>query len=201
MLETQWWALCETVIGGSMHKETWRLYALLRTRAAREVVDGVAVHVPEDRAVESFFSCFFLFISFLVFSSLLFSFLFFLPFPFLFLFACMLRKGSGSHVNVCPRPCFEHQSMGEACNPPTQRTTPTVWSVLSCPLWPCYHRMCVMAKGLDSHRWLAHAAGHRHFSSASTSGRTVPVSKSVHVWKARYKKLEIVFPWHMVVIC
>ena len=39
-----------TVIDGSMHQETGRLCAQLRTRAAHEVVDGVVVHVPEDRA-------------------------------------------------------------------------------------------------------------------------------------------------------
>ena len=39
-----------TVIGGSMHQETWRLCTQLRTRATHEVVDGVVVHVPEDRA-------------------------------------------------------------------------------------------------------------------------------------------------------
>ena len=64
----------------------------------------------------------------------------------LFLFACTLRKGPGSCVHVCPRPCFEHLSMGQARNPPTLGTTLNVYPVLSCPLWPCTHRMCVIAK-------------------------------------------------------
>ena len=31
---------------------------------------------------------------------------------------CSHTRGRGSHVNVCPRPYFEHLSMGQACNPP-----------------------------------------------------------------------------------
>ena len=30
-----------------------------------------------------------------------------------------LHKGSGSYVHFCLRPCVEHISMGQACNPPT----------------------------------------------------------------------------------
>ena len=37
--------------------------------------------------------------------------------------------------------------MGQARNLPTQRTTLCVQPVLCCPLWPCDHRMCVIAKG------------------------------------------------------
>ena len=37
------------------------------------------------------------------------------------------------------------------------------------------HRMCVIAERLDCLHWLAHAARHRHFSSASTSRRTASV--------------------------
>ena len=33
-----------------------------------------------------------------------------------------LHKGSGSYVHLCPRPCFDHASMGQTRNP-TQRTT------------------------------------------------------------------------------
>ena len=57
-----------------------------------------------------------------------------------FLFA---HKVSGSYVHFCPRPCSEHLSMGQARNPPTHRTTIRVYPVLSCRLWPLYHRMCV----------------------------------------------------------
>ena len=37
-----------------------------------------------------------------------------------------IHKGPGSYVHVCPRPCFEHQSIA--------------YSVLSRPQWPCNHR-------------------------------------------------------------
>ena len=56
-----------------------------------------------------------------------------------------LHKGSGSHIHFCPRPCSStcrwaslatHRHWGPLC----------VYTVLSCPIWPCYHRMCVIAK-------------------------------------------------------
>ena len=77
-----------------------------------------------------------------------------------------IHKGSGS---------CEHMSVNQACNPLTQRTTLRVCPVLSCPLWPCDHRMCVFAKRRSSLQRLAHATGHGHFSGASTSGRSVPL--------------------------
>ena len=59
----------------------------------------------------SFTICLFLLSSLVSFSSraLLFS----------FSLHARVHKGSGSHVNVCPRPCFDHLSMGQARNPPT----------------------------------------------------------------------------------
>ena len=43
-----------------------------------------------------------------------------------------LRKWSGSYVHVSPRPCSSAID-GQACNPPTGGTTPSVQSVLSRP--------------------------------------------------------------------
>ena len=79
----------------------------------------------------------------------------------------------GSHVHFCPRPRSEHVSTGQASHPPTRGTRLCVSSVLSCPLWPCTHRMCVIAKRLGSLHWLAHAARHGHFQGVFTSRRTV----------------------------
>ena len=60
--------------------------------------------------------------------------------------ACLVtHKGSGSQFHVCPRPCLStcrwarlatHRHWGPLCVSP----------VLSCPLWPCNHRMCVIAR-------------------------------------------------------
>ena len=56
-----------------------------------------------------------------------------------------IYKGSGSYVDLCPRPCpstyrwarlATHRHWGPLC----------VYPVLLCPLWPCNHRMCVIAK-------------------------------------------------------
>ena len=70
----------------------------------------------------------------------------------LLLSACLFpHKEVGSYVNACPRPCpstyrwarlATHRRIGLHC----------VLSVLSYPLWPCDHRMCVIAKetGLSS---------------------------------------------------
>ena len=60
--------------------------------------------------------------------------------------ACPHAQGVGVLLSLLPASLFEHLSMGQTCNPPTQRTTLSVLSVLSCPLWPCSHRMCVIAK-------------------------------------------------------
>ena len=59
-----------------------------------------------------------------------------------FLFA---RKVSGSYVH------FYHvlvPSTYRSRNPPTHRTTLRVYPMLSCPLWPLYHRTCVIAERL-----------------------------------------------------
>ena len=76
-----------------------------------------------------------------------------------------VAQGPGSYVHVGPRPCFEHLSMGQACNPPTQETTLNVYPVLSCPPHVS-HRQRDWA--------VAHAAGNGHFLSASTSRRSDP---------------------------
>ena len=48
-------------------------------------------------------------------------------------------------IRYCSR-TSEHLSMGLAHKPPTQGTTLSVLSVLSCPPWRCTHRMCVITK-------------------------------------------------------
>ena len=53
----------------------------------------------------------------------------------------------------CPRPCFEHLSTVQTCTP-TPRAALYEQSDLSRPLYPCYHHMCIIAKGLGR-------AGHR----------------------------------------
>ena len=53
-----------------------------------------------------------------------------------------------------------------------------VYPVLSCPLRPCYHRMCVIAGRPGCLQRLAHAAGRWHFTSASTSGRSSLCSRT-----------------------
>ena len=61
--------------------------------------------------------------------------------------ACFVRtQGVGVSRSRLPTSLFEHLSMGQASHPPTKGTTLSVSSVLSCPLWPCAHRMCVIAK-------------------------------------------------------
>ena len=54
----------------------------------------------------------------------------------------------------CPRPCFEHLSTVQACTR-TQMTALCVQSVLSRPLYPSFHCMCIIVKGLGR-------AGHRY---------------------------------------
>ena len=105
------------------------------------------------------------------------------------------HKGSGSHVHVCPRPC---SSTCRWARHPTHRhkgTTLSVQSVLSCPLWPCAHRMCVIAKetglsplaGTCSRTWAflrrLHIQAHRFL-----------LTHAVHVRRPRYKKSAIVSP-------
>ena len=83
----------------------------------------------------------------------------------------IFTRGRGAHVRLCPRPC---SSTHRSAKPTTERhrgPRNTARSVLSRPLHPCTHRMCVIAKGLGSLQRLAHAAGHGQHSSASTSQR------------------------------
>ena len=74
-------------------------------------------------------------------------FTFFLSLP-LFLFACTLRKGSGSYVHVSPRPCSSAVD-GPGLQPTDRRdhTTQCVVRALM-PTLAHRHRMCVIAKGL-----------------------------------------------------
>ena len=75
--------------------------------------------------------------------------------------------------SLLPACLFEHLSMSQARNPPTQRITSDAWSALSCPYWPCCCRMCVIAERLGCLQRLAHAAGHGHVSGASRTRRAV----------------------------
>ena len=110
------------------------------------------------------------------------------------LFACLFYKESGSYVHVCPRPCLSTYRSSQARNPPTQRTTLCVQPVLCCPLWPCDHRMCVIAKGTG----LSPLA--RTCSRIWTFLRRLHVS--VHhflylrpfTWETSIQKLAIIFP-------
>ena len=58
-----------------------------------------------------------------------------------------------SSVHFCPRPCFEHLSMGQARNPLTLGTTLCVYPVLLCPPWPLCHCMCASAKETGQSPW------------------------------------------------
>ena len=61
----------------------------------------------------------------------------------------------------CSRPCFEHLSTVQACTR-TQMTALCVQSLLSRPLYPSFHCMCIILKGLGSLQKLAQEAEHRH---------------------------------------
>ena len=105
------------------------------------------------------------------------------------------HKCRGAHVRLCPRPC---SSTHRSAQPTTARhrgPRNTMRSVLSCPLHPCTHRMCVIAKGLGSLQRLAHAAGHGQHSSASTSKRFFCVTW-LDRWSPRpgFEKPAIIFP-------
>ena len=94
---------------------------------------------------------------------------------------CELSKttgmGSGSCFHFCPRPCSStyrwtrlatHRHWGPLC----------VYPVLSCPLWPCNHRMCVIAKetGLSP--------------LARTCSRTWICLRRLHIWALRSLRLN-----------
>ena len=55
-------------------------------------------------------------------------------------------QGVGVLRSFSPTSLFEHMSMGQARNPPQHWITLRVYPVLLCPLWPCFHRMCVITK-------------------------------------------------------
>ena len=73
--------------------------------------------------------------------------------------------GLESHGHFCPRPCSSTYRWARitihAKGPHSMK------SVLSRPLWPCSHRICVIAQRLGSLHKLAHAASNR---SALKSG-------------------------------
>ena len=116
-------------------------------------------------------------------SSFLSSFLpFFLSFFLSILPVCLfVHKVSGSYVHACPRPCVEHLSVGQAFHTPTQSTAHDEVRALALH-FGCFTTECVSSPwDWAALHWLAHAAGHGHFQGAFTSGRSVPVSHSVHV--------------------
>ena len=93
------------------------------------------------------------------------------------LFSCSQR--AGSYVYVCPHPLFEHLAMGQTHIPPTRRSTHFVTSVLSCPIWPRSHRMCVIARRRGCLHRLAHAAGCFH-QAPPRLGALFSLLKTVH---------------------
>ena len=75
-----------------------------------------------------------------------------LSFAFSFCLPAHLHKVSGSYVHFCPRPCLStcrwarlatHRHWGPLC----------VYPVPLCPLWPCNHSMCVIAKETGQSPW------------------------------------------------
>ena len=78
---------------------------------------------------------------------------------------CYSSHGVESYGQFCPRPCSSTYRWARitihAKGPHSMK------SVLSRPLWPCSHRICVIAQRLGSLHKLAHAASNR---SALKSG-------------------------------
>ena len=109
----------------------------------------------------------------------------------MFCFACLHTRTSTTSPDLAlssrlfPRPrvwvsrsllptyLFEHLSMGQARNPPTQWTTSSAWSVLSWPQWPYRCRTCVIAERLGCRHRLALAARYEHSTSVARTKRTV----------------------------
>ena len=65
----------------------------------------------------------------------------------------------GSYVRFRPRP-FPSTCRWARLATHRHKEPHSASSVLSCPLWQCNHRMCVIAVRLGSLQWLAHAEGH-----------------------------------------
>ena len=60
--------------------------------------------------------------------------------------ACLFaHKGSKYHVHFCPRPCSSTCRWARLATHLHWRPL-FVYPLLLCPLWPCNHRMCVIAK-------------------------------------------------------
>ena len=71
--------------------------------------------------------------------------------------------------SLLPTSLFEHMSMGHAFPPTDTRDRNNAKSVLSRPLWPFHHCMCVIARRLGSHT----QQDMDIFQSASTSRRSI----------------------------
>ena len=81
-------------------------------------------------------------------------------------------QGVGVLRSHLPTSLFEHLSMGQASHPPTWGTTLSVQSVLSCPLWPCAHRVCVIAK----------ETGLSPMARTCSKTRAFPLTSENHEW-------------------
>ena len=81
----------------------------------------------------------------------------------------------GSSVRFCPRPCSSTWRWARLATH-RHRGPHSALPLLSCPLWPCNHRVCVIAKRLGFLRSLALAAGHGFFL-----GGPRPSAPTVHV--------------------
>ena len=90
-----------------------------------------------------------------------------------------VAQGVGSYIHFCPRPCRSTSRWARLSTHRRQGTTLCVQSVLSCPLWPCSHRMCVIAKRLGCLCWHAHAPGHGYFLGASPRSKNVAILSRV----------------------
>ena len=89
-----------------------------------------------------------------------------------------------SRFRKLPTSLFEHRSTFQARNPPTQRTTLSTWSVLSRPLWPCYHRTCVMCHRQDT--GLSPLVSNSH--APPLSNAPYLSSWAVHLWNTESLK-------------
>ena len=88
----------------------------------------------------------------------------------------------------------EHQSMDHFPNPLTHKEPHFVWSPRSDALLGRFTTACVIAKRLGCLRWLAHAAGHGCFLSASTCRRAAPFVGKPLASLTSFEKLAIASP-------
>ena len=92
--------------------------------------------------------------------------------------ASYFHKGSGSHAHVSPRPSSSTDRWARLTTHRHLGPHNTVKSVLSCPLWPHHHRMCVIATGLGSLHKLARADTDSSLATQSL-GRTFGLAGSL----------------------